>query len=315
MPSTTAGPRPTVGRMPGRAAGRPPRRGGLLGLYLSTPLLAGLTLVILVPEVIALGMSFTNQSPGLATRFVGLRNYATILTAGGFWNSVKVTVLFVVFGVAAQLALGLAVSLFLARCVRRTALLIAIVLLPSAVSPAVLGMVWKFLFDQDAGPVNYLLSLVGIGRVSWLADTLPAMLAVLITYTWHTVPQSVILLYPATAAVPRDLYEAATLDGAGRFTTLRRVVLPWIGQAMLVALVFRMMIAMRAFGEVYVLTQGGPDDATNIFGIYLYRLGFQQFRWGTAAAFGWVLLVATLLVAMPAMRGIARRMMAGTEAG
>lgn len=296
---------------PSAGAGRGTR--SLVGLYLSSPLLAGLAAVILVPELIAFGLSLTNNTAGLPTKFVGLHNYSTILTDPSFWNSTEKTAIFVVGGVLAQVVIGLAISLFIARCVRRSAVLIAVALVPTAVSPAVLGIVWKFLFDQDAGPINYLLTLVGIHRISWLAEAGPAMIAVLVSYIWYTVPQVIILLYPAVAAVPNEQFEAARIDGAGRLRTLANVVLPWIWPAMAVALVFRTIIALRAFGEVFVLTQGGPQDATNIFGIYLYQLGFQQFQWGTASALGWIMLILTLAVAAVPMRGLARRMLKPEE--
>ncbi|CAN5492721.1 N/A [soil metagenome] len=290
------------------------RSNTLLASYLSSPLFLLLGLVILVPEIIAVVMSFTNYAPGLATEFVGFDNYVDVVTDPQFWNAAKNTLVFVVAVVALQIVIALAICMLLARTVKRTAVWLAIVLVPSAMSPAVLGVTWKFLFDQDAGPINYLLGLVGIERVTWFAQPGTAMVAVVIAYVWFSVPSSVILLYPAVSTVPSELYEAAQIDGAGPMRTFTRVVLPTILPAVAVASIFRMIIAIRAFGEVYVLSGGGPSRGTEILGLYLYRIGFEQFEWGRAAAVGIVMLVITVVAASPQIRLLSRQMVAGDRA-
>ena len=256
-------------------------------------------------------MSFASYAPGIVPQFVGIGNYQRVLGDPQFWTAAYNTLVFVVAVVVLQLILSLGICLLLARAVKRTAVWLAIILVPSAVSPAVLGVTWKFLFDQDAGPINYLLSLIGVDHITWFASGSTAMIAVIVAYVWYAIPSSVILLYPAVSSVPEELYEAAQIDGAGPLRTFGRIIMPTIRPAIAVTLVFRTIIAIRAFGEIYVLTGGGPNRSTETLGLYLYRIGFQQFDWGQAAAVGIVMLVITMIAALPQIRLLARQMLLG----
>ena len=278
-----------------------------LGLTLALPAFLLLAAVIVIPEAWALVLSLSKSAPG-GTTFAGLQNYRAVLQDTEFWNSVRNTVLFVGVVVALQITLGVAVALLLGQGFPGQGFWIAMVLAPSAMSPAILGTTWKYTFNPDFGPLNFLLGKLGLAQPAWLSDPTVAMVAIVLVYVWNTLPQTFIFVYPALISIPGEYFEAARIDGAGPLQALRHITLPILRPAILVALIFRTIIAVRAFGEIFVLTKGGPFRATEVVSIYLYKEGFVYFSWGTAAAVGWVMLVLTLIIATPQINALTRQM-------
>jgi multiple sugar transport system permease protein len=279
-----------------------------LGVLLILPIMALIFLVVVIPEIWAVVMSLTEYRPGSAMRYVGLDNFRRILSDPNFINSFWNTLKFVVFGVTLQIVLGTAVALLLSRQFRAQKLWIALILAPMAMSPAILGTTWKYLFNSEFGPVNYMLFQLGLEPIYWFTNATYAFTALLIVYTWNHIPSVFILIYPALISIPSEYHEAAAIDGANKLQIFRYVTMPFIRPALLIALIFRTMIALRAFGEILVLTRGGPFRSTEVMSIYLYREGFVYFSWGTSAAVGVIILVVTLVVASPQIRMLARQM-------
>lgn len=279
-----------------------------LGILLITPIMGLIFLVVVIPEIWAIIMSLTEYRPGSPMRFVGLDNYRTILADPNFTNAFWNTLRFVVFGVTLQIVLGVAVALLLSRQFRAQKLWISLILAPMAMSPAILGTTWKYLFNSEFGPVNYMLFQMGLEPIYWFTNATYAFTALLIVYTWNHIPSVFILVYPALISIPAEYHEAAAIDGANKLQVFWYVTLPFIRPALLIALIFRTMIALRAFGEILVLTRGGPFRSTEVMSIYLYREGFVYFNWGASAAVGVIILVVTLIVASPQIRMLARQM-------
>lgn len=280
-----------------------------IGLLLILPIFILILLVIAIPEVWAVIMSLTDYRPGAPVSFVGLDNFQFILSDPNFRNSVFTTLRFVVFGVTLQIILGTGVALLLARQFWGQKLWIALILAPMAMSPAILGTTWKYLFNSEFGPVNYTLFRVGLEPIYWFINADFAFAALLIVYTWNHIPGVFILVYPSIISIPPEYHEAAKIDGANQWQVFRYVTLPFIRPALLVALIFRTIIALRAFGEILLLTNGGPFRATEVMSIYLYKEGFVYFNWGASAAVGVIILVITLVVAAPQIRLLSRQMM------
>jgi multiple sugar transport system permease protein len=186
---------------------------------------------------------------------------------------------------------------------------IALVLAPMAMSPAILGMTWKYLFNSEFGPINYLLFRLGIEPIYWFTRSDTAFAALLLVYTWNHIPGVFILIYPALISIPPELNEAARIDGANRIELFFYITFPLIRGAFLITLIFRTIISLRAFGEILVLTKGGPFRATEVMSIYLYKEGFVYFSWGTSAAVGVIMLVVTVVIASPQIRMLRRQMM------
>lgn len=282
-----------------------------LGVALIVPILVLLIVVIVIPEVWAIVLSLTNYRPTGAVEFIGVDNYTKVLGDPYFFNALINTLKFIIFGVALQMVLGTAFALLLSRQFRFQKLWIALILAPSAMSPAILGTAWKYLFNADFGPINYALFQAGIEPPYWFTNSTFAFIALLIVYIWHSIPQVIIFVYPAIISIPADYHEAAAIDGANKLQVLRRITLPLIAPALLVALVFRSIVAVRVFAEIYVLTKGGPFRATEVLALYLYKEGFVYFSWGSAAAVGWIILIITMFVALPQIRLLIRQMYEG----
>jgi len=279
-----------------------------IGILLVIPIIALLLLVIGIPEVLAIGMSMTDFKPGAPINFVGLSNFKRILSDPNFINSFWTTLKFVVFGVATQMILGTLVALLLSRQFLGQKLWLSLILAPMAMSPALLGTTWKYLLNTEFGPINYAMLKLGMTPIYWFTNSTYAFLALIIVYTWNQIPGVFILIYPSIISVPKELKEAAEIDGANKLQVFSHVIFPFIRSALLIALIFRTVIALRAFGEILVLTKGGPFRATEVLSIFLYKEGFVYFNWGTSAAVGVVILLVTIVVASPQIRLLARQM-------
>jgi multiple sugar transport system permease protein len=241
-------------------------------------LLAGVTLF---PLGYVLWMSLERRSllDG-PPRFIGLDNYARLVTDERFWNALGNTAYFAAVSVALELLLGLAFALAMQRPFRGRALLYGVILVPWAVPTAVSARMWEWMYDTEIGVLN---ALTGV-RVNWLGSPDWAMHAAILMDVWKSTPFVALLLIAGLQGIPRDLYRAAAVDGAGRWMVLRRVTLPLLAPVILVAAVFRTIDAFRVFDTIYVLTGGGPADSTETLSIYAYKTLFQSLEFGYGAA-------------------------------
>lgn len=282
-----------------------------IGILLILPIIILIVIVVTLPEIWAVIMSLTDYRPGSPIKFIGFANFERILSDQNFLDSFWTTLRFVVYGVSLQIVLGTAVALLMARQFRGQKLWIALILAPMAMSPAILGTTWKYLFNSEFGPINYAMFQLGVEPIYWFTNASYAFAALLIVYTWNHIPGVFVLIYPALISIPPEYHEAAAIDGANKFQIFRYVTLPFIRPALIIALIFRTIISLRAFGEILVLTKGGPFRATEVMSIYLYKEGFVYFSWGTSAAVGVIILIVTLFIASPQIRLLAKQMMEG----
>jgi multiple sugar transport system permease protein len=265
------------------------------------PLIAPVHILILsmivIPSIFVIWLSVTKSSFGLAPTYVGLENYIRVLSDPAFLRALRNTVVIVVFAVHAELGIGLLVALLFANGLPFRRVLLVAVLAPYAVSEVIAVVMWRFLFDPDAGPVTLALQAVGLPILDWSFEPSHAMILIALLTIWLHLPFTFIILYAARLVIPGDLYEAARIDGATNFQVFRRVTLPLLGPAIVVALVFRYIFAFRIFSEVWLLTNGGPARTTEVVAIYLYQEAFSYNAFGTAAATAWIMVVASLLLA------------------
>jgi multiple sugar transport system permease protein len=174
--------------------------------------------------------------------------------------------------------------------------MIALVLAPYAISEVVAVVVWKFMMEPYTGPVTLALKSVGLSPLDWAVLPSHGLAMVILLSIWHHLPFTFIILYTALLGIPSQLYEAAQVDGAGAWARFRDITLPLLVPAMLVAVVFRYIFAFRIFSEVWLLTGGGPARSTEVLAVYLYRQAFRYAEFGAAAATGWLMLIASLLM-------------------
>jgi multiple sugar transport system permease protein len=266
------------------------------GFVLVAPLILLVLLIVLLPQLWSIILSFTDYRLGAPIVFRGLNTYKTVLKDPQFWNAAERNLIFVVCVVSLEVGGGLLISLLLFRGFRFQKLWVALVLAPYAISPAVAAAIWKYLLDYSMGPVNWVLSSIGVGRLPWLFNPSLALVSVMVVYVWQAMPFSVIILYSALIALPREVYEAASLDGATSFQCFRYVTLPLLSPVLLVVIIFRLIISFRAFGHIWALTRGGPMFKTELLSLYLYRQGFRYWNFAMASAVGTLMLILTLLI-------------------
>lgn len=253
--------------------------------------------VIVIPSIFVIWLSLTKSSFGQEPTYVGLENFIRVLSDPAFRSALWNTVLIVVFAVHIELVLGLLVALLFASGLPFRRFLLVAVLAPYAVSEVIAVVMWRFLFDPDAGPITLALQAIGLPILDWSFEPTHAMILIALLTIWLHLPFTFIILYAARLAIPSDLYEAARIDGATPFQAFRRVTLPLLGPAIVVALLFRYIFAFRIFSEVWLLTGGGPARSTEVVAVYLYQEAFSYNAFGTAAATAWIMVVASLLLA------------------
>jgi ABC-type sugar transport system permease subunit len=238
------------------------------------------------------------RMPWLGRPFVRLANYGEILADGRFWEALGHTVLFTVVTVSLEFLLGLVLALAMNRAFRGRSLMRAAVLVPWALPTVVAGLLWRFLFDSQAGIA---------GEVPWLTRASTAWAPVILADVWKTAPFVALLLLAGLQGIDPAIYEAAAVDGAGPWRRLWSVTLPLLKPAILVALIFRTLDAFRVFDLIYVLTGGGPGTATEPIALYTFNTFFSNLRFGYGAALSVVVFLVTFLLALLYVWGLGSR--------
>ncbi|MFT8246148.1 carbohydrate ABC transporter permease [Roseomonas sp. BN140053] len=284
-----------------------------VAVSLLAPTLALLLAAIALPALYVAWLSLTQSSFGQAPVFVGLDNYAHVLGDGYFWRALLNTVLLVLVIVHVELLAGLGMALLFNSGLPARRFLLAAVLAPYAVSEVSAVIMWRFLFDPEMGPVTLALNALGLPGLEWSVSPVAGLSIVALLSVWLHLPFTFVILYAARLSVPAELYEAARVDGATRWQSFRRVTLPMLRPAILVAMLFRYIIAFRLFSEVWLMTQGGPARSTEVVGVYLYLEAFRYNAFGAAAATGWVMVVVSLLLASAYLWRLRRDMVADAQ--
>lgn len=255
-----------------------------------------LVLVLFLPALYVFWLSLTRSTYGKSPVWAGLANYAMVLSDPYFWTATLNTAIVVNAIVFGEFALALAIAMLFTGWIPWRRLMIALVLAPYAISEVVAVVVWKFMMEPYAGPVTLALKAVGLAPLDWAVEPSHGLAMVILLSVWHHLPFTFIILYTALLGIPKDLYEAAQVDGASAWARFRDITLPLLVPAMLVAVVFRYIFAFRIFSEVWLLTGGGPARSTEVLAVYLYRQAFRYADFGAAAATGWLMLIASLLM-------------------
>lgn len=240
------------------------------------------------------------RMPWLGRPFVGLANYREILGDGRFWEAMLHTAFFTAASVALELGFGLILALAMNRAFRGRGLVRAAVLVPWAIPTVVAALLWRFLFDSQAGIANAALMEIGLldRPLVWFVRAATAWVPVILADVWKTTPFVALLLLAGLQNVDPSLYEAASVDGAGAWRQLGAITLPLLRPAILVALIFRTLDAFRVFDLLYVLTGGGPGTATEPIALYAFNTLFANLRFGYGAALSVVVFAVTFLLAV-----------------
>ena len=228
------------------------------------------------------------------SQFIGFDNYLFLISDDRFWNALKNTLYFTAMTVSFELALGLSIAVLINRSFRLKGVVRAFVLVPWAIPTVVSAKMWEWIYNTDYGILNFIIG----SKINWLGSPLWAMNAAVFMDIWKTTPFVVILLMAGLQVIPRGIYQAAKVDGAGSLTIFRRITLPLLSPVIIVVLIFRTLDAFRVFDAVYVLTGGGPANTTETLSIYAYKVLFQtlQFGYGSTLAIVVFLCVGSISV-------------------
>ena len=262
------------------------------------PVMAVVALFTVYPLVYSVHLSLHENvlTRPLDNEFVGLQNFREVVTGYYFWRSLWSTAVFAAMAVLAVTLYGLGTSLLLNQAVLGSALLKVVVLLPWAIPAVISGIIWRWIFDGDYGVLNGLLLVTGaIGRyVPWMSHTITARLCMVVAHMWKQGPLAAVFLLAALQVIPAEVYDAAHIDGAGRFKAFRFVTLPYLKATLALVLIYETIVAIATFDLVYVMTGGGPADATAIIGWYAYTEIFRFLNLGHGAALAIILGVVLL---------------------
>jgi ABC-type sugar transport system permease subunit len=295
--------RDVAGRKSAPLAPRHGWRQDLIGWSFAAPFVVLFGVFLALPILAALAMSFTSfglrdlENP-IGTTVVGVQNYVDLFADAKFWKSLGNTVFFVVVGVPFTLALGLVIANALSRGITRfrTAFRVGYYL-PVITSIVAIAVVWRFLLNPDVGLINMLLQNLGVNGPNWLADPALAMPSIIAMAIWRNLGFAMVVFVAGMQAIPAVLYEAASIDGAGRWQSFRSVTLPMLRPTILFMLVITTIGYLQLFEEPFVMTDGGPLDATLSVTMYMYQQGFEFFEQGYASAIAYVLFVIVAIVA------------------
>ncbi|MEU3047909.1 sugar ABC transporter permease [Streptomyces sp. NPDC006984] len=277
---------------PGRRAARGARPRRRLAPYVFVlPAVALFAAFKLYPIAWSFQLSLYQTVDGVET-FAGADNYTRLLNDPLFWTALKNTGVILAIQVPIMLALatGLAVALNSALLRGRSIFRLGF-FLPMVTGLVAYGIVFSVLLNQQYGLVNWLLGLVGIAEVPWLTDPLWAKISLSLALTWHYTGYNAVILLARLQTVPAELYDAAAVDGASAWQSFRNVTLPGLRPAILLTAVLSTIGTLQIFDEPYILTGGGPDNATLTIGVYLYQNAFKFFDFGYASAMAYVLAV------------------------
>jgi multiple sugar transport system permease protein len=269
---------------------------------MNAPAMAAILLLVAYP----IGYSFwvclhrDNLAQPALRRFIGLDNYLGLFGDPAFLTSLGVSALFVLLVVGVTVVLGLSLAMVLNETFVGRGVLRSLVLLPWAMPGVVNGLMWRTVFDAKTGALNGVLLQLGLidSYQAFLASTTGAFVFTAMAQVWNTLPFAVILLLAGLTTIPNELYDAATVDRAGVLQRFREVTLPWLLHPLLIVLILETMNAFRAFDTIYVLTGGGPGDATTTVALLTVQRVLTYTDVGLGSAYAWVITLITLVVSV-----------------
>ena len=289
-----------------RGLGRLARREALLFYVLIAPWLVNLVVFVVGPVLSSLYLSFTQYNIVNPAIWVGLANYQRLFSADPlFYQSLRVTTIWVVAGVPLRLAAALFFAILLNQKVPAVGFFRTVYYLPSVVSGVAVSLLWVWMLQPQFGLLNYALHLVGLPGPQWLSSPSWALPGLIVMSMW-TVGSTMIIFLAGLQGIPAELYESAKIDGAGTIRQFLSVTIPLITPVILFNLVIGIIASFQVFTQAYVMTNGGPNNATLFYVLYLYQVAFQFSQMGYASALAWILFVIVLTLTLLVFRSSGR---------
>ena len=279
-------------------------RGYLLRFLL--PAMIVLFIIVIVPMIFLWYVGFTDYDLGKGwdqRQTVGFSNYVRLFSGEDrdFWPAVLTTLIFLASTVTLEFIIGLGVAMLFNRKIAAKAVWMAFLIIPLTITPAVIGLMWKLMYNTEYGVLNFLLNFIS-AKVNWLGPQ-SALLSIIIVDVWQWAPFVALMLYAGLQAISTEPYESAVIDGASSLQIFRFITLPLLKPMIIVALLLRSIDALRIFDTVYVLTKGGPGNLTELLSLHVYRVGFEHTGWiGRSSSVAIVLLILATIITTIFMR-------------
>jgi multiple sugar transport system permease protein len=287
-------------------ARKPAGRRTIVGYIFIAPFMLGFLLWFLIPALTSVWMAFQNWNMINPPKFIGLDNFKKIATDKLFWQSLKVTTVYTAVSVPLSLVVAFLLALLMNVKVRGIAVFRTLYYLPGIVPAVANAILWAWILNSDFGLLNAFLHIFGIPRILWLQDPRWALPALILMSLWSLGGAMVIFL-AGLQGIPNEFYEAAEIDGAGTWAKLWHVTIPLMSPVIFFNLIMGLIGTFQIFTAGYLITNGGPQNATLFYVLYLYRNGFQYFQMGYAAALAWVLTFIIMGLTVFVFRGLGGR--------
>lgn len=276
---------------------RPKRKNDLrAALLFIAPASIGFIAFFLVPSIRGIWFSFTDQNLIGSGEFIGTENYAKMFGDKVFWNSLKVTLEYVVINIGVQTVFAIAIAVLMHR-LTRSVVIRGVILLPYLVANVVVALVWFWMMDYSTGIINVFIDWIGMDRVAFFGNEATAIPTIALINVWRFVGYTALLIFAGLQTIPKEYYEAASLDGAGEIRMFRSITMPLLRPVLALVLVITLVGSFQIFDTVAVTTQGGPVNATRVIYYYIYQQAFERFDLGYASALSVFLLVILAIVA------------------
>ncbi|MCZ7502116.1 carbohydrate ABC transporter permease [Agrobacterium sp. ST15.13.015] len=255
------------------------------------PALVVISAVIVFPWVFTLWMSAHRWTLGQEQSFIGFENYIRLASDARFWESLWHTLIYTVLSVVAPLFLGTLAALVFDAQLPLRGFLRGVFVMPMMATPVAIALVWTMMFHPQLGVLNYLLSFIGIGPLEWIYNQSTVIPSLVLVETWQWTPLVMLIVLGGLAAVPREPYESAEIDGANAWQKFRYLTMPMIAPFLMIAVIIRSIDAVKSFDIIYAMTQGGPGTASETINIYLYNTAFAYYDIGYGSAMAVVFFI------------------------
>ncbi len=276
-------------------------RKNLEGWLFASPWILGFVLWTLGPMLASLALSFTEWDLLSPMKWIGLKNIQMMINDKLVWQALKVTSAYALTSVPLHLFFGLALAILLNNNIRGLRFYRTAFYLPSVLSGVAVALLWRWLFSPEFGLINLTLSAFGVTGPSWLGDEAWALPSLVLMSLWGVGAGAIIYL-AGLQGIPTDLYEAAEVDGASGWARLWNITLPMMTPVLFFQLIVGIISALQIFTQAFIMTSGGPNNATLFLVLYLYRNAFQYFKMGYASAIAWVLFLYIFLLTLLVLR-------------
>ncbi len=281
--------------------GQMERQRAIQGWLFVSPFVVGFLLFFAGPMLFAAFISL-NRWPVLGDpTFIGLTNFTNMFGDDLFWTSLRITTIYTIFSVPLGMIAGLALAMLLNTKIKALALFRTLYYVPAVITGVALALLWWMMFNTEYGLINNALAIIGIPRIPWLTHTQWALPALIIMSLWQ-VGGGMVIYLAGLQGIPSELYEAATVDGAGGWSKFRHITIPMLSPVLLFNLVLGIIGSFQSFTNALIMTNGGPSQSTLFLVLYIYRNAWQYNQMGYAAALSWALFAVILVVVVVVFR-------------